>query len=684
MNLNDNAMEPGDAQETARARTKNFALAALALAVILGVGWIYAQARGLMWGFDDNFNLKGLANVSSYHGLVNFVFEGVAGPLGRPLSLLTFVANYADWPKHPWGFVRVSMLLHFMNAALLFMLARRLILQVGKENLAASAMAVAVAALWMAMPINASSILLPIQRMTLVSAFFVLLTLWGYVALRQRSQGIPSWRLMLLLSVWMAAGTGAAVLGKENGAVAVTLAALLELFFFRKNWNTNNSDAGRRSAWHIWVALALLAVPAALAVHVSRGWAGITNRFEFFRGYSFAEHLATQAVVSWEYIRQIVLPRAALLGPYHDDHVVYSWAQPQPWLAVLAWAALVVLGLWLRRQASPVEKRIGTGLLFAIGWYWACHQTESTVIPLELYFEHRNYLAAIGASLLLVMLLDIGLQVKKTGLTVLAGCTLGAIQILGLFSICSLWGQPRLANEMWAIYHPTSTRAIQAFANDLIYEKSDPDAIRITDQFIDKYGAADVAVQMFPVACRLEQNETAIQARFDRLWPLVEKFKKPAGLLTGLANMGRAVRDEKCAGIDLLEYKQLLRQVIQIPQIQRNPNIRHHFFYELALTEKATGNFDAYIDAGKRAFFDFPAISLAQALALDMAARGQLDEAIAWTDQVIAAAPGIMLREAWRQQIASLRAAMIDAREQLMRFEAESPNLSAQEEGQQP
>jgi tetratricopeptide (TPR) repeat protein len=684
MDLNDNAMKPGDAQEVARERAKNFAPAALALVAILGVGWIYAQAQGLMWGFDDYNNLKELANVSSYHGLVNFVFEGIAGPLGRPLSLLTFVANYSDWPDHPWGFVRVSILLHLVNAALLFMLVRRLMLQAGKENLAACTMAVAVAALWMAMPINASSILLPIQRMTLVSAFFVLLTLWGYAALRQRCQGTPSWRLMLLLSVWMAAGTGVAVLGKENGAVAITLAALLELFFFRKNWNADDNDAWRHRAWHIWVALALLAVPAALAAHVGRGWTGIINSFEFFRGYSFAEHLATQAVISWEYVRQIALPRAALLGPYHDDHAVYSWAQPQPWLAVLAWVALVVLCMWLRRQTDLIAKRVGTGLLFAIGWYWACHQTESTVIPLELYFAHRNYLAAIGASLLLMMLLDIGLQVKKTGLAVLAGCAFGAIQIFGLVSICSLWGQPRLANKMWYQYHPASTRAVQAVANDLIHEKSESDAIRITDQFIDTYSAADVAVQMFQVACRLEQDEAAIQARFDRLWPLIEKFKKPAGLTTGLASMGRAVRNEKCAGIDLLAYKQLLQQVIRLPRIEQNPSVRHHFFYDLALTEKALGDFDGYIEDGKRAFFDFPAISLAEGLALDLAARGQLDEAIAWTDQVIAAAPGIMLREAWRQQMASLRAAMLDAREQLMRFEAESSNLSAQEEGQKP
>ena len=78
-----------------------------------------------MWGFDDYINLKGLSEVSSRPGLIDFVFGGHAGPGGRFISLASFVANYQDWPSNPWGFARLTLILHALNGALLFLLLFR-------------------------------------------------------------------------------------------------------------------------------------------------------------------------------------------------------------------------------------------------------------------------------------------------------------------------------------------------------------------------------------------------------------------------------------------------------------------------------------------------------------------------------------------------------------------------------
>jgi hypothetical protein len=70
--------------------------------------------------------------------------------------------------------------------------------------------------------------------------------------------------------------------------------------------------------------------------------------------------------------------------------------------ALCAWFFVLLISLVLLRW------RYGRYLVFAVTVYLIGHSTESTILPLELYYEHRNYFPGIGlflgTSVLLVIL----------------------------------------------------------------------------------------------------------------------------------------------------------------------------------------------------------------------------------------------------------------------------------------
>lgn len=629
----------------------------LVLAALALCGQLYWQARGMMWGFDDSINLSGLASVSTPSGFANFVLGGIAGPLGRPLSLLSFLANYADWPGNPWGFARLSLLLHGINALLVFLLVSRLAQRLPARSLAPAWIAAVAASIWLLLPIHASSILLPVQRMTHLSAFFSLVTLIGFVMLR--GAGVPSLLRMVGLGVWVSAGACLAMLAKENGVTTFTLIALVEIAFFRKEW-----EAGDSRLWRVWAVLALVCVPAVLLWHLVANWQGIQAAFDFNRGYTLPDRLATQAVISWDYLRQTILPRAALLGPYHDDYPIYTWTNLAPWLSVVAWFGLLSAGWRMIRSNGEDARLLGRCLLFAIAWYWACHQAESTFIPLENYFEHRNYLAVLGLCLLIAVSLSLWMHriARRDAPLVVLGLFV-VFQVFNLQQLTGLWGQPMLANELWFNHHEHSVRAFQAHNADVVALGEIDRALKNTDTFARINRNIDVAIQFFPTRCKYRPEQVAED--FSLLESLVAEIRQPAGIATGLGSLGRAVREGDCHAVGLERYRSFLASLLANRNVNGYTRVRHHANYEAALTAMALGDFDAYLEHAKQAFFDFPSLSVGQIIAAELFRHERLDEAIEWTRVVEGHAPNTVARQSWGGQMNNQRDALIQIKQML-------------------
>ena len=646
-------------------------LSLLLLVGSLFLAWeIYSQAENLTWQFDDFLNLKLLSHVSNHTGLIDFAFGGIAGPLGRPISLLTFLPNYADWSGNPWGVVQLNLVLHCLNALLVYLIAVRIFCEekaIGANQ--AYWLAAICAAIWVIAPINASGVLMPIQRMTIVSAFFVLAGIWLYLVIRQKHLQIPSFYGLIYLAVGVLIFCALAIYSKENGVVILGLIGLLEGVIFRQRWE----NSVHQQKWKILIGVTIMLVPFALAYHVLSGWKGINVHFNNYRGYSFAENIGTQLVISWEYIRQIIIPRSALMGPFHDNHPVFGWSDFEVYAALGGWLALMYAAMlcW-KNKTNPEVKVFGKYLFFAIAWYWVAQQVESTVIPLELYFEHRNYIPAVGVFVFVMVSLFLAFsKLKSKALVFLLGVFFVGLQVFNLQQLTSVWGRPSVAYELWFKHQPNSTRALQALAGSYLGTGREWEADIVINNFIDERRAADVAIQFFDIFCAKASPETA-QNRLNSILEMAEKMQAPAGLTTGLAKMGGSIRAGRCTAVDLETYGQFLQKMLALPKVKSNNRIRHHFEYEIAVTALSMNDVENYEKYAKMAFVDFPSYSVANAIVLILAQNGRVEDAVKWIDQFPAYAANRMQREAWMEQSKSIRQALLDVHRQILEFQMQT------------
>jgi protein O-mannosyl-transferase len=425
------------------------------LLLLLFTAAIYGKGLNGIFIFDDHENLKALAQLSQLKGdgLLAFALSQPSG-VSRILPYLSFALQYDAWPDHPSRMMLVNLLLHLANGVLVFVLASGLadLMKVSRPH----RIALATAALWLLNPIQVTSVLYVIQRINEMSAFFVFSGLIAYVHGRKLVADQPRLGLKWIVC-GVAFGTVLATLSKENGILLPLLVLVLEITLLR-----GLAWPARMRYLRPLVVVAPLAVLSALALWQSDmllvGYAQ--------RNFNLTERLLTECRVLLDYLRAILLLHTSGLGLFHDDYAVVrlplSWADM---LGIAAVAGLMAAGV-LMRSKYPVAA-------FGILWFLAAHVLESTVVPLELYFEHRNYLPLFGPAFALVSLLAAAMG-RASGLLRQALPVFGMAWLLLASWVTAeqarLWGSPVALAAVAEYEHPDSVRARTFQAAVLNYE----------------------------------------------------------------------------------------------------------------------------------------------------------------------------------------------------------------------
>ena len=321
------------------------------------------------------------------------------------------------------------------------------------RGVSAVALSLLVAALWLLHPVQLSTVLYVVQRMTLLSAFFTLLGLYLYLRLRRRD--LTRWKNLALLAGAVYGCTVLAVLCKENGILLPAYLLCLEFILLQ---GPDTTGAQRRRI------LGLAALPLAAAVAYFTWSAGGILGGYAYRPFTLGQRLLTEAGVVLDYLKIIILPRPSDFTLFHDDYPVTTGLLTGSALIGLGGVAVLVVSAWLLRKRARLYS-------FAVAWFLAGQVLESTFIPLELYFEHRNYLPCFGVLLLLgAVLLKLSAYVSSRVLAVivlaaypLATTAVTAVQL-------RLWSDPYKQAVVWAAEHPRSRRALTNLWNvDLMY-----------------------------------------------------------------------------------------------------------------------------------------------------------------------------------------------------------------------
>jgi hypothetical protein len=377
-------------------------------------------------------------------------------PLMRPLSALTFAANYYLTGPDPFWPKLTNVCIHLLNGVLIFLVLREMFQFHATvrncEGPGALAAAV-IAGLWLLLPINLTGVAYVSQRMEALATAFVFLGLLSYIRARRlhyTGEG-SAWWLGISLALFTALGLTA----KEDAALLPLYAASLEfaLTGFRER-------DGRWSRAALWTYFGVLVVPliAGLAWLAPRILHGVSS----YRNFTLGERLLTEPRVLVSYIDWTLLPNLNSLTFYHDDLLLsHGLLDPPTTLpAIVALLSLLSIAIW-RRNAQP---------LFCLGvlWFFAGHSMTATVVPLELVFEHRNYFPSVGLLLATASLLafEPGLPLPSARTVIATGFAL--FFAFTTFLRAQEWSDPIRLAYSEALKRPESQRAQYDLAQILI------------------------------------------------------------------------------------------------------------------------------------------------------------------------------------------------------------------------
>lgn len=455
--------------------------------------------------FDDYSNLlkNQFIQVSSIDSteLHRAAYSIRSGPLQRPVAMLSFALNHylAGGFENPRPFKVTNLLIHALNAVLVFWFVRMIFDRMNQVHPAFLApaggkirdsilLSTAVAFIWVVHPIQLTSVLYVVQRMTELAALFTLLGLITYLTGRiALGRGNRSGLALLFFGPIVFGALG--VLCKENALLLPLFILVLELCLFCKEnpWRWLRQLSHGRKFLISAAGFVALLVCLSWAIHyVIPGFSG--------RPFSLYERLLTESRVLHFYVALIVLPRIDQFALFHDD-IFVSKSLTDPWTTLPAVFSIIFFAC----TAFALRKRYP---LFTLGvlWFYVGHLLESTIIPLEITHEHRNYLPSLGIFLALVQ--GVGMAAKHLRERFFWGALIAFALACSVTTIlrATHWSNSPTLYTYEALHHPDS--AIAQFNK----------AIMLSD-----FGQYDEARQALERASTLDPGEASYPISLDLL-----------------------------------------------------------------------------------------------------------------------------------------------------------------------
>lgn len=351
---------------------------------------IYSPAfkAGFIWDDDDYVTRN--ETLRSLNGLGRIWFDLGATPQYYPLVHTSFWMEYHLWGLHPSGYHIVNIIIHILNALLIWLILKKL-------DLRAAWFAAMIFALH---PVHVESVAWITERKNTLSGFFYLSSLWAYLHFAgfngtepyssqetgDKSRNVLKIRFYALsLILYLCA-----LLSKT--VVASLPAAILVILWWKKN------KMGMRDILPLVPFFAFGAILGFVTVWMERSHVGASGA-EW--NLSFLDRCLIAGRSLWFYAGKIVVPlNLSFIYPRWEISSRAAWQYIFP-LGIIA--ALVVL--FLKRR------KIGKGALVAVLFFMLTLFPALgffNIYPMLFSFvaDHFQYLASIGLIALIAALLN--------------------------------------------------------------------------------------------------------------------------------------------------------------------------------------------------------------------------------------------------------------------------------------
>lgn len=624
------------------------------LIVSLIIIWaIYALALPGQFLFDDPSNLSGLAEVEDALSASGYLISNQAGPLGRPITMATFLPQREAWPGHPEAMLAVNFTIHSFAVLATFILAVGL----ARSRLAEPAssnrslwIGLGVAVLWGLSPFLATTHLMIIQRAASLSGLFVLTGLSAFVWAHLVAPRHPRHATLLLL-LGLGIGTLLASLSKESGALLPLLALVILMFWIPR-------DQRPKTTHYKIIIILFVVIPTLLILgYLATLTPGIFEQgYGDIRYFTPEQRLMSQPSILMEYLRYLLLPKASYVSPFMDGLPAPSgWLTPPiTFVGLVFWITLLALSIGLRRRFPA--------LLFGVLFFLTGHLLESTVIGLELYFAHRNYVSSFGIYFILVFALSIvpDFYRKAAIAAVSVYCILFAFV---LSQTTSLWNLPQFAAEQWRIANPHSERAVQFAAIQAINRGDFLLAKDIYDDASARHPDRPVLQILRTQICLGEEDH------FPELLGNVTRYLKTAKFepyaASVLAISAQADPAELCRVRDHSALAMMAESLLSNPPFLSAPLPRSELLFTMAMAKIKEGYDTQPIELLKESFYIHHHLDTAFYAASLMTNLRQYDQVKKFLADVIQhAPPNLIMRAVWQSRINDFNHLMESQRQQ--------------------
>jgi len=306
----------------------------------------------------------------------------------RPVANISFALNYYFGKYDVTGYHVVNIIIHLINGILVYFLALIIFKQAlhvpnQKTTQIGGALIPSIsffaALIFITHPIQTQSVTYVVQRMNSVAVMFFFLSLLLYINGRLNRERWRRWTLFggCFFSWIMALGS------KEIAATLPFLILLYEWYFFqdlRLDWLRRNIK--------YFVGLITISGLVAFIYIGGSPFDSISSGY-IYRDFTMSERMLTQFRVVVFYISLLLFPHPARLNILHQISTSHSLVEPITTLLSL----LIIIGLIGLAIYLAGKHRL---LSFCILWFLINLTIESSVVGLEMIFEHRLYLPMFG------------------------------------------------------------------------------------------------------------------------------------------------------------------------------------------------------------------------------------------------------------------------------------------------
>ena len=396
-------------------------LTAIALVIIL----LYASTLTSPFIFDDEHTIKDNVYIRltriSISELREAAFES-PHPL-RPVSNIGFALNYYLHQKNVVGYHATNVLVHLITAYLFFFLLKTTL---GTSAFALDSklitwIALSSTLIWAIHPIQTQSVSYIVQRMNSQATLFFLMSMLLYAKARM-AVSKPKSRILMCGCI----ASGFLAIGSKEIAATLPFFILLYEWFFIRDLEAEFPKK------YIFAILLMVGISAALSLYYLEGdpveslLAGYVHR-----DFSPMQRLLTEARVIIYYISLLVLPHPSRLNLDHDYPISFSLLNPASTIgAIFLITVLAVAAVLLARRYRLLS--------FSIIWYLGNLVIESSIIGLEIIFEHRLYMPSLFPVAAVLHMAFTRIKPKSA--------VIAAILLAG--TVCSVWTYQR--NQIWA------------------------------------------------------------------------------------------------------------------------------------------------------------------------------------------------------------------------------------------